>query len=143
MIYLLDAWPRPFVIYRLESKFTYNTHRRVYRGRTRPPPPLFQLNIRPSILVTDARKTLIWQSDFHFFLGEGLQLQASCLRRSHGGTPPFPKFLDPLLTSVNLHCLSFPIFVDVGPQLFPKKFTSTNVGRSIGLGIALSSGGLP
>ena len=51
----------------------------------RPPPPNFQLTIRPWILVPYARKTLIWHSDFQFSGGPDPPIQASCIRCSHGG----------------------------------------------------------
>ena len=46
---------------------------------------MFQPTIKPWILVPDARKALIWYSDFHFWGGSpDPPLQDSCLWRSHG-----------------------------------------------------------
>ena len=81
------------------------------------PPPLisadlgiffkfFSLTIRHWILVPDARKTLIWHSDFHFLHTFGTKKFQffQCLRCSHGGVhSPFPKFMDPPLTMAYLN----------------------------------------
>ena len=48
---------------------------------------IFQLTLRPWILDPDARKTLIWHSDLHFFRGRVPPVQISTKGVQEGGDP--------------------------------------------------------